>query len=131
MHKKSCKKFILPLPALLFSIQNSILSLTSLLKRPALHIAILVLFPLFYSACAERNVLLIKKPYDVVYEKKEEVPVTYRAKQYEVNSEDITAIESTAGAKSYNPAGLEHYNYLLPDNSRYNSTGHSSEGAVK
>lgn len=126
-HKK-LKKALLLLP---FFSKKSGVPFILFLKRPALHIAALVLFSLFYTACAEKNVFLIKKKYDVVYEKNEEVPVTYRTKQYEVNSEDITAIESTAGSKSYNPAGLEQYNYLSPDSSYYHGTGYSTEGAVK
>lgn len=126
-HKKLRQALLVPR---LF-IHNSGKTLIVFLRIPALHIAVLLLLSLFYSACAEKNVFLIKKNYDVVYEKNEEVPVTYRTKQYEVNSEDITAIESTAGNKSYNPAGLERYIYLSPDSSGYYGTGYNPEGAVK
>lgn len=125
-HKKLKKALLLP-----FFTKKSGVPFILLLRRPALHIAVLVLLSLFYTACAEKNVFLIKKKYDVVYEKNEEVPVTYRTKQYEVNSEDITAIESTSGSKSYNPADLEQYNYLSPDSSYYHGTEYSTEGAVK
>lgn len=131
MNRKGYKKLRQSLLSQRFFMHNSGSSFMIFLRRPALHIAVLVILSLFYSACAERNVFLIKKKYDVVYEKKEEVPVTYRAKQYEVNSEDITAIESTAGSRSYNPAGLERYIYLSPDSSGYYGPGYNPEGAVK
>lgn len=126
-HKKLKKAVLLP-P---FFPKKSGAPFILLLRRPALHIAFLVLLSVFYAACAEKNAFVIKKNYDVVYEKKEEVPVTYRAKQYEANMEDITAIESIAGNKNYNPAGLENYIYLSPYGSRDYGAGYSSGGAIR
>lgn len=126
-HKKLRQALLVPR----LSTHSSKAGLILFLRRPGLHIAVLLLLSLFYSACTEKNISLIKKDYEAVYQKNGEVPVTYRTKQYEVNSEDITAIESTAGNKSYNPAGIEHYIYLSPGSSHYYGTGHNSGGEVK
>lgn len=131
MNRKGHKKLRQALLVPRLSTHNSKAGFILCLRRSALHIAVLVLLSLFYSACTEKNVFLIKKDYEAIYEKNGEVPVTYRTKQYEVNSEDITAIESTAGNKSYNPAGLEHYIYFSPYSYRYYGTGYNSEGAGK